>query len=295
MKTILAAATLLGISLSVASGDDQGTPAEQYRDLLKAYNTAGGLFRAAKTDEQRKTAVERLGEFPGQFLDLADRNPTDPVALTAMRQAVQAVISVDSLAQQAAEMNRTAFPTGSQDGSAERIVALLLRDHLESDELGPICDRMRWGARREFERFLGAALEKSPHRNVRGMAALASAQLLHNHLRMIDLAKDRPELVTRYDDVFGEGYWQAIRGSGRSSLATRIETLYERAAAFDDVVNVPFTDSVAAKAKTELYDLRRLSIGKTAPDAKGHDQQGRPLALSDYRGKVVLLYFWAEF
>jgi peroxiredoxin Q/BCP len=38
-----------------------------------------------------------------------------------------------------------------------------------------------------------------------------------------------------------------------------------------------------------------LAVGQEAPDIEGVDQDGQPLRLSDYRGKVVLLYFWSEF
>jgi hypothetical protein len=62
-----------------------------------------------------------------------------------------------------------------------------------------------------------------------------------------------------------------------------------------DVKNIPFADTVAEKAKTELYDIRHLSPGKLAPDIEGRDQDGRQFKLSEYRGKVVLLYFWLEF
>ena len=44
-------------------------------------------------------------------------------------------------------------------------------------------------------------------------------------------------------------------------------------------------------AKSELDRLRRLSIGKPAPEIDGVDLDGRPMKLSEYRGKVVVLYF----
>jgi len=47
--------------------------------------------------------------------------------------------------------------------------------------------------------------------------------------------------------------------------------------------------------KTELYELRFLSIGKIIPEIEGDDQDGKHFKLSDYRGKVVLLYFWQEY
>lgn len=36
-----------------------------------------------------------------------------------------------------------------------------------------------------------------------------------------------------------------------------------------------------------------LSIGNTAPDLEGTDANGRTIKLSDYRGKVVVVDFWA--
>ncbi len=35
-------------------------------------------------------------------------------------------------------------------------------------------------------------------------------------------------------------------------------------------------------------------VGKQAPEVVGTDEDGKPFKLSDYRGKVVLLDFWAE-
>ena len=294
MKAIYIA-VVLGLSVASARAHDQPEPAAQYQELLGAYSMTSRAFRAAETDLQRKQAVDQLDEFPQKFLDLADRHPTDPVALLALRQAVQAVISVDSLAQQSWEMNRDAFATASQPDSARRIVTLLLRDHIQSDRLGLICDRMRYGFRKEFEDFLTAALETNPHRDVQGMACLALAQLLRNQLLIADRVIDRPVWIARYDDILGKEYFQAIRGAGRLAFEQRVEGLFDRATEFGDVINSPFSETVSEKAKTELFDLRHLSVGKLAPEIEGQDQDGQPFKLSDYRGKVVLLYFWLEY
>jgi cytochrome oxidase Cu insertion factor (SCO1/SenC/PrrC family) len=45
----------------------------------------------------------------------------------------------------------------------------------------------------------------------------------------------------------------------------------------------------ARKAKRALP-----AVGKPAPEITGSDQDGNSLKLSDYRGKVVLLDFWAS-
>jgi peroxiredoxin len=52
--------------------------------------------------------------------------------------------------------------------------------------------------------------------------------------------------------------------------------------------------TIADKAAGELFEIRNLAIGKTAPDIVGDDLDGKPLKLSDYRGKVVVLDFWGN-
>ena len=52
--------------------------------------------------------------------------------------------------------------------------------------------------------------------------------------------------------------------------------------------------SLAEQAKSELFELRHLAIGKKAPDISGQDLDGKPFKLSDYLGKVVVLDFWGH-
>ncbi|MDB5390531.1 MAG: hypothetical protein JWM11_6177 [Planctomycetaceae bacterium] len=47
-------------------------------------------------------------------------------------------------------------------------------------------------------------------------------------------------------------------------------------------------------AKSSLFEIQNLSVGKVAPDIVGEDLDGQAFKLSDYRGKVVLLSFWAS-
>ena len=146
----------------------------------------------------------------------------------------------------------------------------------------------------DYDKGLSIVLEKNPHREVQGLACLALAQFLSDRLRMLRLVEDRPELAECYKIAYGKNYLPELQRLDRAKLASRIEALFERAA--DDYADVKFrAGTIGETAKSELYDIRYLSVGKLAPDIVGKDQDGKQFKLTDYRGKVVLLYFWSEF
>lgn len=276
----------------------QASPVQQYRALLKEYRPVSVGMRAAKTDADRKTSVEGFYAFAERFVALAETHSQDPIAPQIARQAIQTLASADSLAQVAWETNASEFPTGAPHGKlADRIVALLQSEHLLSngDLLGPIIDRMRYTYRMPFASFLGRVLKENPHRDVQGQACLARARFLTDRLQMIQLASDRPALAQCYGLVFGPAYLRELQNRGQDSLSEEIEDLLQRGIdAFADV-KIGTDATVGELAKSDLYAMRHLSPGKSAPNIEGKDQTGETFALADYRGKVVLLYFWNEY
>ena len=297
MKNSVRILSALAVSmpmLTFASQDNDQTPAQQYSAIFKQYSPVSGGLRGAETDLDRKAAVEELAAFASKFVDLAEKYPNDPIALKALRQACQVVGSTDSAAINAWEMGKSNYPGGCNDGSAGRTVALVIRDHLLSDKLGPIVDRMRYAYRLDYEPCLQSILDKNPHRDVKGLTCMVLAQYLGDKLRMLELADDRQELASCYEIVFGKQFLPQLRKLDRAKLEERIEALFERAA--NDFGDVKFRNTtVGETAKSELYAIRNLGVGKMAPDIIGKDQDGTPFKLSGYRGKVVLLYFWSEF
>jgi len=83
-----------------------------------------------------------------------------------------------------------------------------------------------------------------------------------------------------------------LLGQDRAKAVAEVEALLEQAAAKHGDVKLPFGGTVGDNARTELFAMRHLAVGKVAADIEGPDQDGVRFKLSDYRGKVVLLYFW---
>lgn len=291
-KTVISVSLMLvGMALGTASD----TPSEQYAALLKEYRSSSGALREAETDGERKAAAERLGEFSARFVALAENHPSDPITLQVLRDAIQALGSADSAALIAWESNSTDFPEGISQDLPARIVTVLRSDYLKSDQLSPVCDRMRYAYRPEFGQFLEEVFIQNPHHEVKGLACLSLAQFQHDRLRMLELVEDRPELVQRYHALFGSGYLETLRESGHAAQTLRIESLLRKAIRDYNDIEIRPGVTVGSQANGVLTELLTLSVGKLAPETKGLDQDGVRFKLSDYRGKVVLLYFWSEY
>ncbi|MBI1916194.1 MAG: redoxin domain-containing protein [Planctomycetes bacterium] len=280
---------LLGLSVAAAGderGDKPATPTEQYQALLKEFYDATHVHFTATTEEERKKAVARVDKLPLRLLELAEKNPNHPIALDALIQVVSQEIWL--------EIN-TSYPGWGKHSPGARAIALLLRHHLRSDKLGEACRRIAYGFRQECETFLRTVLEMNPHKEVQALACLRLAQFLNGRLQRLDLVKERPELAKRYEGLFGKDYLEALRRQDRAKAVKEAEALFERAADKYGDVKVPYGGTVAEKANAELFEIRHLAVGREAADIEGEDQDGKRFKLNDYRGKVVLLYFWSEY
>jgi peroxiredoxin len=94
--------------------------------------------------------------------------------------------------------------------------------------------------------------------------------------------------------------WNDTAADGLRQFARRLQT--GRLSSAQERTVLAHLDGIAASrpdAAALVSGPRRmisdLTVGKTAPDIMGTDLDGRPLRLSDYRDKVVLLVFSADF
>ena len=275
--------------------DGPSSFAERYQALLKETHGQGRGFREATTAEERGAALERLDAFAPRVLDLAEQEPGNPLALDAMVEVVRTVNAVDSLMQVTWETDDPVAPRVDADRSADRAVTLLLREHLQSADLGELCQRMSYGLRPQFERFLRAALAANPHRDVQALTCLSLAQFLNSRLHKLELIDDRPAFAARFVSLLGKTCFDELASQDRAAARAEIEALFERAGeTYGDVAH-PYGGTIGDKAQSELFEIRQLAVGQLAPDIEGVDQHGQPFKLSDYRGKVVLLDFWQEY
>jgi len=265
--------------------EPQASPKTEFDELMRDYQR--GFGAGPKTDAERVQYIgksfQRHNELGTRLVALARRSAQDPIALEALIQAVW-------------QVNTTPWPVeivGSDTARAEAL-ELLRRGHIASERLGAVCERVAGGFCREYETFLREVLAASPHRAVQAQACLGLAGFLANRRRRVELTSGSKQLAAEFAGLFGDDYLAELRGQDRAAVEAEVEALFERAARQYGDVTLADGSTAGERAKTSLFELRDLAIGKPAPDIAGPDQDGVRFALSDYRGKVVLLDFWHE-
>ncbi|HXG09531.1 MAG TPA: hypothetical protein VNK04_07055 [Gemmataceae bacterium] len=260
-RTLWSGALLLVFVPALVALDDKkepGTPKQQYdavmQEYRKVYSEHLNRLRLAKTQEERRQVEEKapdLQPFAARFLEVAEKNPKDPVA-------VEALLWIT--------MNA---PAGKE---VDRAVAVLTTDHLKAPRLATVIAALGRSTAPGSEKLLRAVLEKNPDKNVQGQACLALAQNLKYQAEMAQRVKrpDAEQLLQQAEKLFE----RVVKEYGNAK----------------DLRGVPLAQS----AKPELFEIRHLSVGKTAPEIEGEDLDGVKFKLSDYRGKVVFLDFWGH-
>jgi hypothetical protein len=282
---ILALFVCLALVVDNNGQEPVATPAEQFKALLKEYQSASS--GKVSSDEERLKFVgetyKQRNRLALKFVELAEKYPRDPIALDALMQAVW-------------QVNGTPWPVElvGDDTAGDKALVLLRRDHLASNRLGSVCQRLAFGFRKEYETFLRAVLEKSPHREVQGLACLSLAHFLSGRLRRLELLDESPALAREFAGLFGKEYLRDLLRQDRDKANQEAESFFEQAVEKFGNVKNPDGGTIGEKARAELFESRHLRVGKEAPDIDGEDQDGKRFKLSNYRGKVVLLDFWHQ-
>jgi hypothetical protein len=149
----------------------------------------------------------------------------------------------------------------------QKALELLLSHHVQSSKMAPIIPLLL--QQPDGEKQVWFVLAKNKNREVQGHARLALASHLKERSDQSQFRDQQAMFAKQAEDLFAEvvaKYADIKMGDG----------------------------TLADVAKPEWYELRYLTVGKVAPEIEGTDSADKPFKLSDYRGKVVLLDFWAK-
>jgi thiol-disulfide isomerase/thioredoxin len=284
---------------------DTGEPElrRQFKSLITENENANSRYfeglKRLKTEGEKKAYIR--ANWPpekrvvGRMLELARRHPEDPTAFDAL--AWIAILG---------------YNTTESDEAAEA----LARRYSSDKRLWLICQEMRRGVISPARgTLLQAVLEHNAGRATRGRAGLDLADYHAELANFIQILKT-PGLKPWQAQTYCEERLDRFRALEPTQLEEDARRFYQRVLnEFADVVPIkwwtvprmsdsdprtvygpnqdgePDTGTLADRARPALDELRRLGLGRVAPEIKGRDIDGHDFRLSDYRGRVVVLTF----
>ena len=202
--------------------------------------------------------------------------------------------------------NRRIFvrPLSTNFTNAIQSLAFLRDNHATNPNLATICWKMgrNWDATYPpTMEFLQIVADKNPDRDVRGQATLALARLTKQNADNLIFFSESAPSGNRWFEKAKTAYWEKMKGENPETVSREAGKLFN--IVIDKYADCPTLQptntgqvnaTLGEAAKTELYELNHLSVGKMAPEIVGEGIDGKKLKLSDYRGKVVMLSFWAS-
>lgn len=278
--------------------ENVSTEPDAYQSLVREFEAAQAAWSeqfSGDLDEAR--TIERYDTWPSwsfipRFAALAEAQPNEPFA-------------VDNLGWIVAQSRRVGVADRELLPYDNRAIDTLKDRYLNDpriDDTFLTISRYPTPAR---EALLRACMDQADSREVRGLACLALAELLSSKVEIasklwFDEPVDDPfrkHIADRMAPEYKE-YARAMQAAQDHREALK---MYQRTIDdFGDVTyprEVPLIKSkpkLAAVARYRLHQLDAVAIGTRAPELAGQTIEGKPLKLSDYQGKVVVVSFWAS-
>ena len=232
-------------------------------------------YRKATTDEERRIAwkLNPSGDqFAPKLWPIVAAEPADAVAEVALLWLAQ---------------------TCDNGAARAKALGLLLQHHVRAEAIGELCTSLIYEPSRASLDFAVQVAKATPHEAVRGKALWTQAKMIGNALdtaaRLRNLTAEQRKSA---EEGLGADGVAWINGLDAAASTAASEKIYEELEAKYGQVPLWPGRTLADAAKGDLFELRHLAIGKTAPDIAGVDADGVAFKLSDYRGKVVVLDFW---
>ncbi len=294
---LLAVALALGASAAIADPSattPPGSDEQQLRALKTAVDDAYNIYNTATNDPGDKLwhAYRHLSEtnVPRMF-DLAKKDPASQTSYEVLSWITERGLA------------------GSGHILSNRLdsLELLAQYHATNPTVGPLCAFLghswvwRWRDQPVVD-FLQAVAAQNPDRANRAQAIFSLGSLNANK------AAQLAELENWGDTPF----YEEIMGTNKAAIMAVLQKGNSKSAAtvaeqqLQDVID-HYADCrdlrprvkkerplLKEQAQEQLFELLHLSIGSVAPEIEAAGVDGKKFKLSDTRGKITVLSFWAS-
>jgi len=258
------------------------TPQEKFDAIVAEREKAVRQVQRALNDAQTREAQQAvLDSFEGdtpfarQILELVDSVPDDPVVVPALGWVLQSSGKADL------------------EEVKDRAVDKLIAAHLNDPRLRESIEGLDASLSISAQRLLEALAEKSEDLPTRIQVRMGLVMSWKRRSEIaLQVQKFSQDQLISLKSNLGEVVVESLLKDDTTRLNERTAEGLDAIVAMAE--GVEGMEAIVSSAKSQLFALRNLAIGATAPEIEGRDIDGNELKLSDFRGRVVVLDFWGH-
>jgi hypothetical protein len=288
MGLMLFAGAPPGLAQTTSSSNTATAPADsaeqQVDAVIAGYQQAiedfSHAYQSAKTDQERQklfdTKYPTESKYFPKLMAIARAHPKTEAASKALQWVIE-------------QSGRSAPTKTSADA-----FALITRDFAADPKIVEMVRGLGWTMDPAAEPLFRAVIHSNPDPAAKGAATFALARFLKNNSELVRTIKSSPASATQMAQSFGQSNVDALRKHDPDAMMKEAVVLFEQVKKQYPDVPGGFNGTLGKSADAELFELQHLAIDQTAPEITGADVDGKPMKLSDFRGKVVMLDFWGD-
>ncbi len=234
--------------------------------LLSFLLLGGALPLAAQEKKDEPTREEQFKEIVAEFRQAQAEAFKAKVRVPTTRYVERLLKLVKENPKDEVSFQMLAFCLGGMQTTLAVVSDQLIENHLENPKVGGLCLALAQRPSEGSKNFLAAVARKHPSAETKALGAYALTLVNYSQHEKNNPSdpKSRAEILKQFKAVIADHGDQPL---GKST--------------------------VGAAAKRYLFEVENLYVGAKAPEIVNQDLEGKKVKLSDHKGKVVVLDFWA--
>ena len=182
------------------------------------------------------------------------------------------------------------FESGS---NADRAITMLVESHAAHREIEELYLHIGNNPSLKVAVFYRRVIAVNKNPTAVGRAHFRLGNYLVRQAEIAREVRANPDSLDKFKLFYGSALTEYLQKVDLSSI--RKDALKQFTIAVEKYPKVrTYKGELSELAGREKFKMEHLTVGGVAPEIVGEDIAGKPMRLSDYRGKVVLLDFWGD-
>lgn len=290
---------LVGGALALAIQQPNGFCQDGESSPPKSKRTAAASERVKALETEYQAALRAASADAGTSRSKASRRKAAPKQPVADGYAARMLAIAKEVPQQPAAFQALRWILQNQGGPKmeavqEQAAAIVLRDHLAEAKLPELCSAAASSRSPAVETMLRGVLAQSPSHEAKGYACWSLGTYLKSKADWADYCQfaDPHQRQLMASNPAGKAMLEHLAEVDAAALREESRRCVQRTA--KEFADVPALRAVVERLRLPPPNEEGLPVGARAPETVGTNLDGKPMKLSDFHGKVLVIDFWGD-